>query len=270
MRLAAWATVLRRIPVAITIGSQAALLVLLLTGRPWVAGIIATVGVLSQAVLLVLSHHRVVHAADRIAALERDLSVAYPDPVTGLAVRRVAEHHLIDAAGTELTVALIDVDGMHAINTTHTHDGGDRFLAELAARLEQASHVGDLVARLGGDEFVLVTPRDPQTLARSLTTVLTPPITIDGVTRPMGVSIGICRTPGGDPHRALGLADRAMYAAKNRGGGIAHYDPARDGEPPAPGVRPAVRHRDRRPHRHRLLIPPRIVVAHPRGAARTW
>ncbi|MEU1746660.1 diguanylate cyclase domain-containing protein [Micromonospora arida] len=248
MRPTAWATARRRIPVATTIAAQAALLILLPTGRPWVAGTIATVGI-AQAVLLTLAHRRAVHAADRIADLESDLAVAYQDPVTGLAVRRVAEHHLTDAAGTDLTVALIDVDGMHAINTTHTHDGGDRFLADLAARLEQASHVGDLVARLGGDEFVLVTPRDPQTLARSLTGVLAPPITIDGITRPMAVSIGICRTPGGNPHRALGQADRAMYAAKSRGGGIAHYDPVRDGEPPAPGVRPAVRHRDRHPHR---------------------
>ncbi|MEV1321246.1 GGDEF domain-containing protein [Micromonospora arborensis] len=251
MRFAPWATALRRISVATTILAQAVLLFLLHTGRTSVAGLIATAGIVSQSILLALSHHRVGHAADRIADLERDLSIAYRDPVTGLAVRRVAEHHLIDAAGTELTVALIDVDGMHAINTTHTHDGGDRYLADLAARLGHASHVGDLVARLGGDEFVLVTPRDPQTLARSLATVRAPPITIDGITRPMRVSIGICRTPGGDPHRALGRADRAMYAAKRRGGGIAHYDPVRDGEPPAPGVRPAVRHRDRRPHRHR-------------------
>nr|WTA70779.1 GGDEF domain-containing protein [Micromonospora sp. NBC_00855] len=250
MRIPAWATALRQIAVAAAIVAQAVLLVLLLPGRTSVAGI-AAVGVLSQSVLLALSHHRVVLTAARIADLEKDLALAYRDPVTGLAVRRVAEHHLIDAAGTDLTVALIDVDGMHAINTTHTHDGGDRFLAELAARLEQASDVGDLVARLGGDEFVLVTPRDPQTLARSLSRALAPPLTIDGITRPMAVSIGICRTPGGNPHRALGQADRAMYAAKSRGGGIAHYDPVRDGEPPAPGVRPAVRHRDRRPHRHR-------------------
>jgi hypothetical protein len=37
-----------------------------------------------------------------------------------------------------------------------------------------------------------------------------------------------------------------MYTAKRRGSGIEHYDPARDGVPQPPGVRPALRPRDRR------------------------
>ncbi|WP_410814841.1 GGDEF domain-containing protein [Micromonospora sp. 067-2] len=246
MRLAPWVTALRWISVATTILALSVLLCLLLTGHTALAGVIATVGIVVQSILLALYNERIVRAKDRIADLEADLAVAYLDPVTGLAVRRVAEQHLVDAVGTELTVALIDVDGMHAINTTCTHDGGDLYLADLAERLVHAGHAGDLIARLGGHEFVLVTARDPQALARSLTAALAPPVTIDGVTRPMRVSIGICRTPGGDPHLALGRADRAMYAAKRRGGGIAYYDPVRDGEPLSPGVRPADRRRDRR------------------------
>ena len=165
--------------------------------------------------------------------------------MTGLAVRRTAEQHLADAAGTDVTVAVVDVDGMHDINTAHTHDGGDRYLAALAGRLVRAAAPGDLVARLGGDEFVVVTSRDPVELADALTAALVRPVTVGTTTCPLRVSVGVCRTRGGDPHTALGRADRAMYAAKRSGGGIAHHDPARDGEPLAAGVRPAARPRDR-------------------------
>ncbi|WP_349876329.1 GGDEF domain-containing protein [Micromonospora sp. HUAS YX12] len=218
---------------------------LLLTGRAALAGVIAMVGIALQAIPLAVYNDHAVRAACRIAELEAQLAVAYLDPVTGLAVRRVAERHLLDAAGTDVTVALIDVDGMHDINEAHTHTGGDLYLAAVAERLVDTVDAGDLVARLGGDEFVVVTGRDPQALARSLAAAVASPVTIDTLTRPMRVSIGICRTPGGDPHTALGRADRAMYTAKRRGSGIEHYDPARDGEPLSHGVRPTVRHRDR-------------------------
>nr|WP_084213018.1 GGDEF domain-containing protein [Micromonospora purpureochromogenes] len=250
MHLASLVTATRWIAIAATTLVQSVVVCLLVTGRGELAGVIAALGIALQAFLLAGYNHLAVRATCRIAELKADLAVADMDPVTGLAVRRVAERHLFDAAGTDVTVALIDVDGMHDINTAHTHDGGDLYLAAVAERLVHAAEPGDLVARLGGDEFIVVTRRDPQALAWSLTAAVAPPVTIDTVPRPMRVSIGICRTPGGDPHIALGRADRAMYTAKRRGSGIEHYDPVRDGEPPSHGVRPAVRHRDRRTARH--------------------
>ncbi|MET7403879.1 GGDEF domain-containing protein, partial [Dactylosporangium sp. NPDC005572] len=177
---------------------------LLLTGHAALSAAIAVAGLAQQAILLALSNDRAARAEQRIAELEADLAVANVDPVTGLAVRRVAEQHIFDAAGTDVTVALIDVDGMHDINTVHTHDGGDLYLAQLADRLVRAAESGDLVARLGGDEFVVVTERDPQALAWSLTAAVAPPVTIGTITLPMRVSIGVCRTLGGDPHTAFG------------------------------------------------------------------
>ncbi|QGN48005.1 diguanylate cyclase [Micromonospora sp. WMMC415] len=250
MHLAPLVTAMRWIAIAATTLVQSVVVCLLVTDRGELAGVIAALGIALQALLLAGYNHIAVRATDRIAELAKDLAVADMDPVTGLAVRRVAERHLFDAAGTDVTVALIDVDGMHDINTAHTHDGGDLYLAALAERLVHAAEPGELVARLGGDEFIVVTPRDPHTLAWSLAAAVALPVTIDTITRPMRVSIGICRTPGGDPHTALGQADRAMYTAKQRGSGIEHYDPARDGEPLSHGVRPAVRHRNRRAARN--------------------
>ncbi|MEU1969676.1 GGDEF domain-containing protein [Micromonospora sediminicola] len=245
MHLAPSVAAMRRITIVTTALVGSVVVYLLLTGRAVPASVIALVGVALQAILLAVYHHRAVRAACRTAELEADLAVAYLDPVTGLAVRRVAERRLRDAVGTDVTLALIDVDGMHDINEAHTHAGGDRYLAAVAERLSHAVDAADLVARLGGDEFVIVTGRDPQALARSLAAAVTSPVTIGAITLPMRVSIGICRAPGGDPHLALGRADRAMYTAKRRGSGIEHYDPARDGEPLSAGVRPTVRHRER-------------------------
>ncbi|GIF69356.1 hypothetical protein Ais01nite_73910 [Asanoa ishikariensis] len=244
MRLA-FGSAMRWISVVTTMLLQSASVHLLLSGRAEVACVVAIAGIAVQAILLALFNDRAARAEHRIVVLEADLAIAYTDPVTGLPVRRVAEEHLRGSAGADVTVALVDVDGMHDVNTAHTHDGGDLFLAALAQRLVQAAAPGDLVARLGGDEFVLVTRRAPPAVAFALASALAPPVTIGGIAVPMRVSIGICHVPGGDPHLALGCADRAMYAAKRCGRGIEHYDPVRDGEPLSPGVRPGVRHRDR-------------------------
>jgi diguanylate cyclase (GGDEF)-like protein len=219
---------------------------LLATGRATLAALIATVGITVLAMLLTRFHNAVLRAERRADRLQADLAVARLDPVTGLVVRTVAERHLTDAAGTDVTVALIDVDDMHGINTAHHHDGGDAYLAAVAQRLTHAAGRGDLVSRLGGDEFAIISRQDPHTLALALTAALTPPVVIDQTLVPMNVSVGICRVPGGDPHAALGRADRAMFTAKRRRSGIEHYDSARDGELPAPGVRPLVRRRDQR------------------------
>jgi diguanylate cyclase (GGDEF)-like protein len=180
--------------------------------------------------------------------LQHRLTRALTDPVTGLAVRRVAED-AIAGAGSDvvLTVAVADVDRLHDINHgPGGHAIGDRYLTEAGRRLRQAATGDDLVARLGGDEFVLVTRRTPGQLAVSLTAAFAGPIAVAAGVRPLEVSVGICRLPGADPHQLLGCADLAMFTAKRRRTRIEIYDAARDGLPLAPGVRPAMRCRSGR------------------------
>jgi diguanylate cyclase (GGDEF)-like protein len=224
----------------------AAMLSLLVAGHAALAAAIATLSVAGLTTLLTMITTRLARTERHVRQLQADLAVAYRDPVTGLALRTVAEQHLADVAGTDVTVALVDVDDMHGINSVHHHDGGDVFLAAVADRLTQAAEPGDLVARLGGDEFAVTSRQDPHTLAARLAAALTAPVPIGETLQPMTVSVGICRVRGGDPHTALGRADRAMFTAKRRRSSIEHYDPARDGEPLPPGVRPLVRLRDQR------------------------
>jgi diguanylate cyclase (GGDEF)-like protein len=191
------------------------------------------------------------HLRDEYHRLERALT----DPVTGLPVRRTAEDAI---AGTDpdvaLTVALADVDRLHEINHgPGGHAAGDRYLAETGRRLRKAAVDGDIVARLGGDEFVLITRRAPQQVIDSLASALAAPTAVAGFVRPVEISIGISQLPGGDPHQLLSCSSLAMFTAKDRGTGIEVYDPARDGLPLPPGVRPTVRRRDRRPAQDRSL-----------------
>lgn len=214
---------------------------------------LAAVYLLTLAVALLLCG--LAHVLGHIGELGHQLVRALTDPVTGLPVRRVAEDAIVDTDRTiALTIALADVDRLHEINRgPGGHTAGDIYLAEVAARFRHAADTGagagagrDIVARLGGDEFVLISRRDPATVADSLTAALAVQATIAGIARPIEVSIGICQLPGGDPHQLLGCSSLAMLTAKQRHTGVEFYDPARDGLPLPPGVRPSVRRRDQR------------------------
>jgi len=225
----------------------------ILTDHPLTAAVIASCGIGWMAVLLARADDRVHRARaerdtarTRVSDLEAELADAYTDPVTGLAVRRLAERHLTAAAGVQVTVVLADVDDMHAINDGHGHQFGDDYLAGIAARLDRITADGDLLARLGGDEFALITTRTPIAVAQALAAATRDPLAIGGTTVPVRVSLGVCRIAGGDAHLGLGCADLAMFTAKRRRSGIEHYDPSRDGVPQPHGARPAMRPRDRR------------------------
>ncbi|HTF10557.1 MAG TPA: GGDEF domain-containing protein, partial [Asanoa sp.] len=196
-----------------------------------------------------LAHLRATGADRRIHELQKGLAEASTDPLTGLPTRRTADRWL--AAGGDLTVAVLDVDDLHGINAAHGHAGGDLYLAAIADHLRCAADPADpadLIARLGGDEFTVITRRPADALADAITAAMTGLVLVGASAVPVRVSVGICHISG-DPRRALGCADLAMFTAKRLGGGVVHYDPDRDGVPLQPGVRPAVRQRDNHPTR---------------------
>jgi diguanylate cyclase (GGDEF)-like protein len=188
--------------------------------------------------------------------LRRQLDAARRDPVTGLPTRAVAEATLRAATADQsrLTVALVDVDGLRAVNNGLGHAAGDQLLHTVAARLAHAVPPDGLLARLGGDEFVLLAPdTDPSALATAIDISLAGPATIAGHRVQPRASVGIATThaPIGGPvdaHHALARADAAMYSAKNAAANqILVFDPDRDAEPDRDGTRPLVRLRDERP-----------------------
>ena len=95
-------------------------------------------------------------------ARERIASLAYSDPLTGLANRTSLLPALDQAVqrarrkGSRLAVVFLDLDGFKEINDLYGHDAGDALLIELAGRLRDNLRSSDLIARLGGDEFLVV------------------------------------------------------------------------------------------------------------------
>ena len=98
---------------------------------------------------------------------ERYREQARRDPLTGLYNRRFVGERLPQAmaeaaaAGTPLTVALIDLDHFKRINDSLSHDVGDQVLVAVADLMvtEQDGLAPDgFVARMGGEEFLVFLP----------------------------------------------------------------------------------------------------------------
>jgi diguanylate cyclase (GGDEF)-like protein len=104
------------------------------------------------------------------ARLYRD---AVADPLTGL-VSRVALLHALPREveiarryQTQLSMVLIDADGLATLNATHGRSAGDSFLKTVAARLHKTVRAADLVARFGADELAVLLPMTPANQARA-------------------------------------------------------------------------------------------------------
>jgi diguanylate cyclase (GGDEF)-like protein len=170
-------------------------------------------------------------AIERGAARARLLKLALRDPVTGLANRAHFEESLQRAtaragrSGNLMAVLYLDLDGFKLANDTLGHDGGDRLLTAVAARFAAQLRAGDTLARIGGDEFGVILENLPgaaaaASAARKLVGALEAPLVVGHEEVRVGASAGIAFRPtdGVTAGELIRAADRAMYAAKRRGG----------------------------------------------------
>ena len=170
-------------------------------------------------------------AIERGAARGRLLKLALRDPVTGLANRAHFEESLQRAtaragrSGNLMAVLYLDLDGFKLTNDTLGHDGGDRLLKAVAARFAAQVRAGDTLARIGGDEFGVILENLPgaaaaASAARKLVAALEAPLVVGHEQVRVGASVGIAFRPtdGVTAGELIRAADRAMYAAKRRGG----------------------------------------------------
>jgi diguanylate cyclase (GGDEF)-like protein len=164
----------------------------------------------------------------------RLFTLAHIDAVTGLSNR----HHfrlMLDEALTRLSghpfaILCLDLDRFKTVNDALGHDVGDLLLTLVGQRLTAVSRAGDLVARLGGDEFAMVLMdiadhHEVQRIADRVLATLCTSVDIEGLTVPMGVSVGIALAPkdGDQPEQLLKNADLALYGAKAGGRGRACF-----------------------------------------------
>lgn len=148
------------------------------------------------------------------AAVER---VALEDPLTGLFNRR-AFLMLLDKElardtreGSAVAVAMLDVNGLKAVNDQQGHAAGDVLLRRAAAAWQAALRREDVLARLGGDEFAVLLPGCGS--PHEAVDVLDRMRASSGVS----VSVGVALSCGEHLDALVSRADHAMYVAKRRG-----------------------------------------------------
>jgi diguanylate cyclase (GGDEF)-like protein/PAS domain S-box-containing protein len=162
---------------------------------------------------------------DLAAQTEKLRTMAFQDPLTGLANRAVFNDGLADALKEPrlkaVDVLLLDLDDFKEVNDILGHQAGDDMLIEVARRLRGCVPTADVVARLGGDEFVVLLTASPDAddIAACIVRCLHVPVTINGTVLRPSLSLGLASL-GQDnvgPSELLRQADIAMYAAKAAG-----------------------------------------------------
>jgi len=160
----------------------------------------------------------------------RHKTAAMIDPLTGIANRRSFLHEgnelikRLDCEPVPTAVLLIDLDHFKSINDRFGHAVGDRVLQLFAQIARETVRSCDLVGRLGGEEFaaVLYNAGREKALAfaeRIRSSFAEAVSDMEGLPFAATVSIGLVANEDRplDLAALLGLADQALYHAKERG-----------------------------------------------------
>ncbi len=154
------------------------------------------------------------------------------DALTGLHNRHYFERELAlqvtraERSGSEVSLAVLDLDRFKHVNDTYGHAKGDEVLTQLGKVLLAGKRPYDVTARLGGEEFVILLPDTSGLQAKVIVERLLAKFrkkVFKGsakVSFTVTFSAGITSRWGKmhiPPHVLLDEADKAMYAAKAAG-----------------------------------------------------
>ncbi len=156
------------------------------------------------------------------------------DGLTGIANRRQFDETFLSEwqralrEGGELSLILLDIDYFKPFNDTYGHQRGDECLQKVAQALQATiRRPADLVARYGGEEFVAILPATTREGAQALSAnlqkavrALKIPHESSDVSDTVTISIGMATAVPDEqlsPQQFIEMADKALYAAKERG-----------------------------------------------------
>lgn len=158
--------------------------------------------------------HRTMVVAGQVS-VSRLLQETLTDPLTGIRNRRAfeldLEREVARARRHErpLTLGLLDVDNLKAINDARGHEAGDDALRAMAGALGATARQEDHAYRIGGDEFalILVDAERPEVnlVVDRLRDAGAPPF-----------SVGLANLPDDPPEVLVRLADERLYELRRR------------------------------------------------------
>jgi two-component system, cell cycle response regulator len=189
--------------------------------------------------------HKPANSRELVARIERALRqsaqhqrlemLAQTDALTGLAnfralsLRLDEEFKRANRYDYPLSVVVIDLDHLKAINDGLGHEVGNRAILALATHLRTNLREVDFAARFGGDEFVALLPHQTAAEAAVLAERIRAGLRSVKVTRsdgrpaPFGLSISVgiadhCSSRArANPEELMRAADAALYEAKREG-----------------------------------------------------
>jgi diguanylate cyclase (GGDEF)-like protein len=173
---------------------------------------------------------RMVELQDELSHSRQALAyLATHDPLTELPNRRT----ILERFGKELahaqrhgdclSVGMLDIDHFKVVNDTYGHQVGDDLLRGLAKCLMGTCREYDVVGRIGGEEFLVIAPMKAGSPAAPFFDRIRATVACTGIPTRAGpktvtLSIGVATAMESDtPENLLGLADSALYHAKESG-----------------------------------------------------
>ena len=161
--------------------------------------------------------------AIRNARLEE---LSFKDPLTGVYNRRYfalrteeeAKRHARFAE--PLSLVLLDIDHLKAVNDVLGHRAGDEALKEMAQVIVSNSRSFSIVTRYGGDEFAVLLVNTPKSGALKYAQRIRDVIERHAFRHgPLTVSVGVAALPDDvlSSDELVPAADRALYLAKRLG-----------------------------------------------------
>jgi diguanylate cyclase (GGDEF)-like protein len=165
------------------------------------------------------------------SALAREQQNARTDELTGINNRRhffaLARQAFSVAARYHhpLSATLFDLDHFKGINDGWGHQIGDDVLKHVANIAQRHLRAADILGRYGGEEFIVVLPDSTAEQSKIVAERIREEIEQSSFGTPQGcvaltVSAGVADTAQGENdsiERLIGLADQALYAAKQAG-----------------------------------------------------
>ncbi|NYF79792.1 GGDEF domain-containing protein [Granulicella arctica] len=184
-------------------------------------------------VIMLVSHSAIAFGFLLVAGSRLNLRLeqeARIDELTGLMNRRAMRVAVLQAiarcrrSNQQMSLVMMDLDGLKGVNDRLGHDAGDMVLREVSKSLCDNLRFGDDLARLGGDEFCLLLPAADEAEAvqvaeRCRRRLAELELTYHGEKIVISASFGVAHSPDCTLHweELLRRSDAALYVAKRHG-----------------------------------------------------